>query len=339
VAVAAVTVAACGTAGDAGSPTGGSGSARALLQTTLRSGHAIHSGVLSLKATLTPQGGASSAPMTISFGGPFQSSGSGGGTESDFTVALAASGQRLSFGLRTTSTAAYMQLAGTWYRLPAKQFAQLRKSLGVAGAGSLPGLSVSPLHWLSDPQVVGDATVDGVPTTEVRARLDVAAFAADLASLLSKQSADPALKRSGVPTTITPAQRRQLVAALQHPWVNVFVGRDDHLLRRATLDVAVKVPAKQSAQLGGVNSLGATVTLDYAQLNRPQTITAPSDAKPYSQLSRQLLGLGSSLGSASSGSGSTAAGAASKYQACLQKSAGDMAKLQKCASLIDASGG
>jgi hypothetical protein len=316
-----------------------------LLRATLQSGHAIHSGVLSLQATLTPQGaGSSSAPMTLSFGGPFQQRGSAGQTESDFTVALAVDGQRLSFGLRTTSSAAFMQVAGTWYRLPAKQFVQLRKSLGSAGSatGALPGLSVTPLRWLSDPQVVGDAAVDGVPTTEVRARLDVAAFAGDLAGLLAKQSSNPALKRSGVPTTITPAQRRQLVAALQHPWVDVFIGRDDHLLRRATLDVGVKVPAKRSAQLGGVKSLGATVTLDYAQLNQPQTITAPSAAKPYSQLSRQLLGLGSSLSSATGSSASSGSGAgnigSATYQACLQRSAGDMAKLQKCASLIDASG-
>jgi hypothetical protein len=344
-AVAALAVTACGTAGRAGGPSGGSGSARSLLQGTLEGGHGIRSGVLSLQATLSPHGStASGQSMTISFGGPFQQLGSGGLTASDFTFSLAAAGQRLSFGLRTTATAGFMQVQGTWYRLPAREFAQLRQSLGSAGgaAGSLPGLSVSPLQWLSDPQIVGTASVDGTPTTEVRARLDVGALASDLAKLLSKQSGNPALKRSGPPTTITPAQRRQLVTSLRHPSVDAFIGRDDHLLRRATLDVDVRVPAQRRSQLGGISSLGAKVTLNYSQLDQPQTITAPPSAKPYGELSRRLLGLGAELGNASSssssGAGATGAGGSAKYQACLQRSGGNVTKLQKCASLIDAAG-
>jgi hypothetical protein len=341
--VAALALTACGTAGEAGSPSGAPGSARSLLRGTLEGGHGIRSGVLSLQATLTPHG--STAPgesMTISFGGPFRQLGTGRATASDFTFSLAAGGQRLSFGLRTTATAGFMQVQGTWYRLPAKEFAQLRRSLGSAsgGTGSLPGLSVSPLRWLNDSEIVGTATVDGTPTTEVRARLDVGALAGDLAKLLSEQSGNPALQRSGLPMTITPAQRRRLVASLRHPSVDAFIGRDDHLLRRATLDVGVRVPAKRTSQLGGISSLAANITLNYSRINQPQTITAPPSPKPYGDLSRQLLGLGAELGNASSssGAGATSAGGSAEYQVCLQRSGGDVTKLQRCASLTDATG-
>jgi hypothetical protein len=352
VVIVATAISACAGSGDGTSGSSGSAStAQSLLRDSLQGKHRITSGVLSLRATVTPHGStASSTPITISFGGPFESLGSGGATESDFTVAVAAGGQRLSLGLRTTTTAGYLRLNGSWFRLPAKQFAQLRKSLAASdgsGLASLPGLSVDPLKWLSDPQLLGDATVDGTQTTEVRARVDVRALADELGTLLAKEAANPGLRSSGVPAKLTAAQRRQLLSELNNPTVQLFIGSADHTLRRAALDLSLKLPAKTAAKLPGISSLGVAVTVDYAQLNRPQTITAPAQVKPYSQLGQQLSGLAEQLeGSAAGTTGSSAAGAGStakrqggKYYECLQKSGGNLTKLQRCASLIDARAG
>jgi hypothetical protein len=366
-AIAALMVAACGTTAGSGDTGSGSGSAQSLVRGALQGGHAISSGVLSVRVTLAPHGSSgSTTPITISLGGPFQDLGSRHGAQSDFTIAVSADGQRLSLHLRLTATGAYIEFEGSWYRLPAKQFAQLRKSLeSSSGAASLPGLSVSPLRWLRDPQIVGVATVDGVSTTEIRARLDVAAFVGDLAGLLSKQSSDPALKGSGL-ADITPAERRRLVASLQHPSVELFVGRSDHLLRRATVDLEVREPAKRAAKLDGVTSMGVTMTLDYSQLNHRQTITAPAHVKPYRGLSGKLLGLGSAIGgsagagggehggsagaggrehggSAGAGGGehgSSGAGgsAGSTYGRCVGHAGQSVSKLQRCAPLINAGG-
>jgi hypothetical protein len=347
--IAALVVAGCGTTGGSGDAGSGSGSAQALVRGALQGGHAISSGVLSVKATLTPRGSSgSTTPITISLGGPFQDLGSRHGAESDFAIAVSADGQRLSLHLRLTATGAYIEFQGSWYRLPAKQFAQLRKSLeSSSGAASLPGLSVTPLRWLSDPRIVGVATVNGVATTEIRARLDVGAFVGDLAGLLSKQSSDPALKGSGL-ADITPAERRQLVASLQHPSVELFVGRSDHLLRRATLDLEVREPAKRAAKLDGVTSMGVAMTLDYSQLNHRQTITTPAHVKPYRGLGGKLLGLGSAIEGSTEGSTGAAGGAqggsgagsssGSTYGRCVGRAGQNLSKLQRCAPLINAGG-
>jgi hypothetical protein len=320
-------------------------SAQSLLRESLKGQHWITSGVLSLRATVTPHGStAGTSPITISFGGPFENLGAGRGTESDFTVAVTGAGQRLSLGLRTTATAGYLRLDGSWFRLPATQFAQLRKRLaGSSGAGpaSLPGLSVSPLKWLGDPQRLGDATVDGTPTTEVRARIDVGALAVELGTLLAKEATNPALRTAG--SKLSAAQRRQLVAELNDPTVELFIGRADHMLRRAALDMSLTPPATTAAKLPGISSVGVAVTVDYAQPNRPQAITAPAQVTPYSQLGQQLSGLEQLLegstartsGSSASGSGSGAGTRVSTYYKCLQKSGGNLTKLQNCASLID----
>jgi hypothetical protein len=215
----------------------------------------------------------------------------------------------------------------------------LRKSLAGSGGSapaSLPGLSISPLKWLRDPQLLGNATVDGAQTTEVQARIDVGALANDLGTLLAKEAANPASRTSGLPTKLTAAERRQLVSELRNPTVELFIGSDDHTLRRAALDLNLKVPAKTASKLPGISSVGVAVSVDYAELNRPQTITAPARVKPYRQLGQQLSGLEQTLEGSAAGTTSGSAGAQhSNYNECLQQAGGNLTELQKCASLID----
>jgi hypothetical protein len=88
--------------------------------------------------------------------------------------------------------------------------------------------------------------------------------------------------------------------------------------------------------------------MQYADLNQPQTINAPSSVAPYSQFQAKLRsflsalqgGLGGSLGSTgslgSSSSGSSgSASAVSSYAQCLQKAGQNLSKAQQCASLLN----
>jgi hypothetical protein len=96
------------------------------------------------------------------------------------------------------------------------------------------------------------------------------------------------------------------------------------------------VPAKTASKLPGISSVGVAVRVDYAELNRPQTITAPARVKPYRQLGQQLSGLEQSLeGSAAGATSGSAGGQHSNYYECLQQAGGNLTELQKCASLID----
>ena len=124
-----------------------------------------------------------------------------------------------------------------------------------------------------------------------------------------------------------------------------------------------------STLLGGLSSAGLGLSLEYADLNQPQTITAPTSVQPYSQFQSKLRafeqGLAGSLSSAT-GAGSSAAGgtpsapgasttptpsptpttpgasgSSSKIQAysqCVQAAGGDISKMQQCAPLLNGSG-
>jgi len=104
------------------------------------------------------------------------------------------------------------------------------------------------------------------------------------------------------------------------------------------------------------------MTLQYANLNQPETVATPAKVRPFSEFTAQLrsiigaiqgslgaggLGTGAASGSGSgapAGSGSSAAagtdkipGAAAnvqKYSACIQQAAGDVTRMQKCAALL-----
>ena len=114
------------------------------------------------------------------------------------------------------------------------------------------------------------------------------------------------------------------------------------------------VSGQISTLLGGLNSAGIAFTLQYANLNQPQTISAPGNVQPFSGFVTKLQGVlaqvrgvfnGSGLGSTgsgssgSSGSGSSGSGSGSpakvqKYTQCIQQAAGDVTKMQKCAALL-----
>jgi hypothetical protein len=87
-------------------------------------------------------------------------------------------------------------------------------------------------------------------------------------------------------------------------------------------------------------------SLQFANVGQPATVTAPTDAKPLSELQSQLgngglggLG-GSGGGSSGSGGGSSGSGSSpssqqfQKYADCLQKANGDQAAIQKCSALL-----
>ncbi len=301
----AATLAACAGGQAAGTGSSSASSARRLLHESRIGSRRLHSGAIVLRAKVTPAGStALSGPLTVSLNGRFEQTNADRVPDTDFTIALSADSQQLSVGLITTADAAYVRYDGSWYRVPASQLARLRRSLPAAGATSaLPKLGITPLHWLRDPQIVGEATVDGVATTEVSARVDVGALLADLQRLLSRHAA---LEHSKLGSAISPAQRRQLAAAVHDPTVELFVARGDHTLRRIALSLRVPVTGAL-ASMSGVHSAAVAATLDYRPLRNPRPITAPSGAQPFGKLRGRLDRLGLGLGGAVSGSGSSTA--------------------------------
>jgi hypothetical protein len=348
--MAVLALGACGSSGS-------SGQASSLLRQTFGGKHTVNSGSINVSLSVNPSGSSTlKGPLTLSFGGPFASLGTGKLPKSNFTVSFSALGRKGSLGILSTGTAGYVTLSGTSYQLPASTFQQLESSFsslttsssGSSGSGTLSKLGIDPLHWLVNPTVVGNESVGGANTTHIRAGIDVGKLLDDLNTFLAKA---PTLGVSGlgkVPSSISSATRQRIAGEVRQPRFDVWTGTGDKTLRKLTISLVLPVTGQISSLLGGLSSAQISLTMQYAALNQPQTINAPSSVAPYSQfqakvrsfLSALQNGLGTAgVGSSSSGSSSSgssgSASAVSSYAQCLQKAGQDLSKAQQCASLLN----
>jgi hypothetical protein len=338
-AVTAVALAACGSGG------GGSSQAQSLLHQAFKS-HPIHSGRLTLALAIVPSGSRTlKTPIELNFGGPFQSLGNGKTPKSDFTLTLRAFGKSGSLGIISTGTKGYVTLQGTSYQLPAAKFRQFESGLApVTRSGSLGKLpKVNFLSWVRHPVVVGHETVAGTDTTHVRGGVDVHKMLSDLNSVIHKA---PSAGVPGLGSGISSTNITRIASKVRNPMVDVWVGSSDHTMHKLALSFGVPVTGAASTVFGGLRAAHVALTVQYADINQPQTIKAPSSAKPFtefvSKLQTFLQGLQGTLGGSSplSGGGSSGGGSAStqnlqRYTQCIQSAGNDVAKMQRCAAILN----
>ncbi len=355
VAVTALVVAACGSASSSSSDAG----AQTLLKQTFSGSHTVKSGILNLNLTLTPSGSSTlKGPISLGLSGPFQTRGTGKLPASNFSVSANALGHTGTLGVVSTGANGYLTLQGAAYQLPAADYQKLATSFSSVGGsgggtGGLSKLGIQPLRWLTNPSIVGNDTVGGTPTSHIRATVDVPALLRDFNAFLQKASASGAAG-STIPSAIPPSTLSTIAGAIKNPTVEIWTGTGDKTLRKLTINLNVPVSGQFSILLGGLSSAGVGMTLQYTNLNQPQTISAPGNLQPFSGFVTKLRSVlqqargvfnGSglaSIGSGSSGSsdsGSSTSGAGNpanvqKYTQCIQKAVGDVTKMQKCAAVL-----
>ena len=300
----AFSVAACG---------GTAGSAESLLNDTF-SGHTqIESGNVNLSFTLGASGQSTAAkPLAIQLSGPFENTAAGKLPRFALSLQLSAAGHPLGAGATSTGSALFVQLAGTWFSTPASTYKALQDSYAKATAkassskvrSTFSSLGIEPGHWLSSPTKVGTATVGGVQTVHLTASIDIPAFLADVSKLSRAGSslglASPVPGSTG---SLSPTVIDELAKSIKAAHVDVYTGRDDHLLRRLEVSATVTGTQQTQAILGGLSSAQIKVLLEFSDLNKPQTISAPANPQPPSQLLpalQQLVGILQEAGGSSS---------------------------------------
>lgn len=350
-----LTLAACGSSGDA----------TTLLKETFSGKHTVNSGNLNLGVTMSPSGSSTlTSPISLSFGGPFQSLGTGKLPESNFTLGLNALGRNVSLGVLSTGTSGYVTLQGNSYQLPAATFQRLESSFSQltstgsgSGSSTLNKLGIHPLDWLQDPTIVGDETVAGTQTTHIRAKVNVSALLNDLNTFLQKASSTGVTGASRLSGGIPQSTQTRIASEVQNPSFDVWTGKSDKTLRKLTLGLTVPVSGQISTLLGGLRSAGIGLNMQYANLNEPQTITAPTNVRPYSEFTSQVRNFvqtlqsavagstgasgAGSAGTGTTGSGTSGSGSSSGVQAyskCIQAAGNDVTKMQQCAPLLSGGG-
>jgi hypothetical protein len=307
----------------------------------------IKSATVNLDVSLALNGVKSlNGPVKLSLQGPYETGGSKTIPKVDWDIAASAAGQNFSAGFISTGDDAWVNFQGQSYELGKASVAQINQQIvAAAGKKSKQGLGQFGIHardWLTGAKDEGDDTVAGTATKHVSAALDVSKFLDDVNSIVQK--AGGRLPGGATAPTLTPQEKQQIQKVVKNPRFDVYVGKSDHVIRRLSADLSFTIPQQQQAQLGGLTDGTLSFSVEFSNVGRPQTITAPKNAQPIGNLTSKLGSLSGALGGAagagSSGTGSTGsagpgANALQKYSQCLQQAnPSDAAALQKCAALL-----
>jgi hypothetical protein len=315
-----------------------------LLKQTFTGKKKVDSGKLDLKMNIDVKGSSSSqiqGPISLTLSGPFQSQGAGKLPKFDMDAAFEGGGQNFKAGLASTGTKAFVNFQGTEYAVSDEVFQEFKKGYEQAqsqnksqGNESLATLGIDPSKWLTNAKNEGEASVGGTDTIKITGDVDVDKLLDDVNTALEKVRSLGVQGSNNLPEKLTDAQKKQAADAIKNLNVEIYTGKDDSTLRRMVVNMDID---------DGQDSGSLKFDVSLLDLNEDQSISEPSNAKPFDQLLSQLGGLGlggvGSSGSGSSGSGSSGSGGASaddlkKYSDCVQAAGSDVQKAQKCAKLL-----
>lgn len=308
----------------------------------------LRSAQVDLDATLelnTAQG--SSGPTRIKATGPFDSSGSKPARyDLDISIRPGGGGQTVSIGFVSTGEKAYAKFEGTAY--------ELSSNLAQAGGGrGLKGVGEKARHWITDPKYEGVDNVAGTKVDHVSGRLDVERAVRDLNTLLQAERKRLGSAAAQIPK-LSERDIKSLADVVKSPGMDVYFGRDDHVIRR--LDGKLTFHAPRAAQAGlGLTGGSLDLSIKFTHVNQKVQIDAPANARPLSELTKSLGAgaLSGGLGGLGGGGTSTAPTAPpstgsgggtstgpsteafKKYSDCLDKAkAQDTDALQRCSTLL-----
>jgi hypothetical protein len=359
----AATLAACGGGGSSDDPQS------VVEEATLKG---IESGKMNLAAEVSVQG-KKGGKVDVSLSGPFQSEEEAEYPELDLAFSSKGSlgGKDLNRegGFTLLGNKAYVAYEGTEYEVDSTTFNYVKSML--RGQGGEQGKSsevtackeaVSELElsdFVENLKSDGSAEVGGTSTTKVSGDLDPTAAVEAFSTLIEDPACSEQLSAAGpLPSAAELDKAKSTVQdSLKSAHVELYVG-DDHILRRIVAQATIEPPKSSKS---GAKKVEVDLDLTLTGVNEEQTIAAPANAKPLSDLFVKLginpiellgalqgggsEGIGSLLeslaeaggngggGSGGSGGGNSGGGGQQSYYECLGE-AHTPVDIQNCTGLL-----
>jgi len=238
--------------------------------------------------------------------GPIEITASGGyelrsGAEvPDFNidVGLVLNDHAIGGSLVIADSQSYIALGTTGYKLPPDVNSKV-----VAPAAALDnGLAktvgmffIRPDRWQRNGHIVGDEDVAGVATEHATADIRPSRFFEDVARLVRLLTVLRVTEAVGLPLAVTPQQRAALGRSVTVAKGDVWLGKDDHVLRKARLQGRLRVAKKDRKVLSGMTSATLTAEVNVTEIGDGQNISAPKQLGSYADLQISLDALGEAI--------------------------------------------
>ena len=267
-------------------------------------GQEIRSADLDVDATLQLKGSeALERPVRLQATGPFiTNEGQLPSVDIELKVGSDGGGQTVTTGVLITGDRAFVKFQDVFYEQPAAEVRRANRLLRRNGdrESSLKDLGFDPRSWLAEAEDEGDAEVAGVDTHHLSGTLDVERMLRDFNGFVRRSgSAAGAATGQEPPEPLSTAQIRAVADAVRDPTFDVYVGKEDDLIRRVSGRIEFEVPEAGRTGLGGLESGSIEFSVEFGDVNGDQEVEAPANARPLSDLT-DSLGAGA-LGALGSG--------------------------------------
>lgn len=209
----------------------------------------------------------------------------------DLDIALEAqgAGQAIEAGLLSTGDRVFLKFGGAFYEQPADQVARTNRQLARQGngGGSFSDLGLDARKWIVDARIDGEEEIGGVATEHVAGTLDVEAALTDLNGLV-KRSAGALGEAGEAARPLGREEIERLAKSVDDPTFDVYVGKDDDIVRRVSLRIDVDVPERDRKDVGGITGASIRLTAQLDDVGGDQRVQAPRSARPLSELTSQI---------------------------------------------------
>jgi len=237
-------------------------------------------------------------PIEVTANGGFELAKGSAVPDFKIDVGLVLNDNAIGGELVVADSQAYIQVGDTGYRLPPDISGKV-----IAPAAALDnGLAktagmffIRPDRWQKNGYIVGTENIKGVETEHATAQINSGAFFEDVARLVRLLTALRVTEAVGLPQKITPAQRGALSRSVASSKGDVWLGKEDHVVRRARIEGKLKVARKDRRLLGGMTSATLVAEVNIDRVGQPQNLRAPGQLGKYDDLQLVLDALGEAI--------------------------------------------
>jgi len=248
----------------------------------------------------------------------------------DFAIKLSLAGETIDVGMKLIENKLWLSMLDQWYEAPAEMEQTMAQSFDqqtqLEELKTLLGeLGVDPVTWFKDLRLVGEESIDGADAYHLAGSPDMAKMMADVVGLMQSEEFVNIVDPSGTITQsigageLAPSpedlqeMQTQLSQMLKDFTVDLWVGKEDSMMRKATADLSIVPPAGE--ETGGLNGIAVKASISLADPEGALEVEPPASALPYGDLEKAmqenpemffgpLMGLMGGLGGYGTGGGS-----------------------------------
>lgn len=216
----------------------------------------------------------------------------------DVDVGLVLNDHAIGGALVLAGRTGFVKLGNTGYKLPAAISQKIVAPAPAARNGLTKTAAmffINPQDWQRDAQLVGEERIAGESTQHITAELRPDRLFADVARLTRLLTLLRVTHAVGLPTQLTPKVQAALVRSVKVARGEVWIGSEDKVLRKATLEGRIEVAERDRKLLGGVTGATLEAVVNVSEVGEPHAVSAPKQLGSYSALQLSLDALGEAV--------------------------------------------